>query len=138
MACDIEEMITNRKGQEGWRLESEGETETLEVTVLWNEAEGVSVNPEGGSHHEQTQAKSTRREREDQAKMERKEDRNVPGEEGEEIKSPKRKVIRVESEETQEEAEEISFVPSASHKGPCFCVTVGAVKKPSFSGSLHR
>ena len=48
----------------------------------------------------------------------------VPGEEGEESKSPKRKIIRVESEETQdfvreakrtdqEEAEELSFVPSA-------------------------
>ena len=48
----------------------------------------------------------------------------VPGEEGEEIKSPKRKTVRVESEETQvyareakdtdqEEAEELSFSPSA-------------------------
>ena len=48
----------------------------------------------------------------------------VPREEGEEIKRPKRKIIRVESEETQdfvreskstdqEEAEELSFVPSA-------------------------
>ena len=50
----------------------------------------------------------------------------APGEEGEEIKSPKRKIIRVESEDTQdyvreandvdqvdqEEGEEISFVPS--------------------------
>ena len=49
----------------------------------------------------------------------------APGEEREEVKSPKRKVIRVESEETQdyvreakdmnqEEAEERSFVPSAT------------------------
>ena len=48
----------------------------------------------------------------------------APGEEGEEVMSSKRKVIRVESEETQdyvreakdlgqEEAEETSFVPSA-------------------------
>ena len=48
----------------------------------------------------------------------------VPGEEGAEIQSPKRKIIRVESEETQdyvreakdtgqEEAEGLSFVPSA-------------------------
>ena len=61
------------------------------------------------SRHKQ---KSSRRERE------------APGEVGEEVKSPKRKVIRVETEETQdyvrdslnlsqEEAEEISFVPSA-------------------------
>ena len=48
----------------------------------------------------------------------------APGEEGEEIKSAKRKIIRVESEETQDyvreandmdrqEGEETSFVPSA-------------------------
>ena len=48
----------------------------------------------------------------------------MPGEEGEEIKSPKEKIIPVEPEETQdyvneakstdqEEAEELSFVPSA-------------------------
>ena len=91
-----------RKGKEGWRLEPEGETETPEVSVfLWNEAKGVSVNPEGESHHEQAQATSTRREREDQAKMERKEDRNVSGEERvRRLKSPKRKVIWVESERT--------------------------------------
>ena len=70
------------------------------------------MTPEGESLHEQTQVESTRREREG------------PGEEGEEIKCPKREVIRVESEEMQdyvkesldlsrEEAEEISFVPSA-------------------------
>ena len=51
-------------------------------------------------------------------------DAGVPQAESAEIKSPKRKVIRVESEETQdyvcemltisaEEAEELAFVPSA-------------------------
>ena len=101
-----------------WRLE--GEAEKLVVTVLWNEAEGVSVNPEGESRHEQIRAKTTRKER----KMERKVGRYAPSEEGAEKQSPKRKVIRVESEETQDyvrkswnlsrdEAEEISFVPSA-------------------------
>ena len=70
------------------------------------------MNPDGEGHREQAQAKSPRRERE------------APGEEGEEAKASKRKVIRVESEETQdyvkgatdlsqEDAEEISFVPSA-------------------------
>ena len=48
------------------------------------------MTPEGEGHHEQTQAQSLGRER------------GVPGEEGEEITSPKRKVIRVESEETQD------------------------------------
>ena len=56
------------------------------------------MNLEGESHHEQTQAKITRREGEDQAPMERKADPKAPGEEGEEIRSPKKKVIRVESE----------------------------------------
>ena len=100
------------KEEDGWRLETEGETETPETKVLRNEVEGVPVNPDGEGRHEQVQAKSSRRESE------------APGEEGEEVKSPKRKVIRVESEETQdyvretkglskEEAEEISFVPNA-------------------------
>ena len=88
----------------------------------WDEAEGVAVTPEGESLHEQTQVKSSRRESE------------APREEGEEVKSPKRKVIRVESKETQdyvreswnlslEEAEEISFVPSAISipQRPMFC-----------------
>ena len=39
--------VTKGKGKEVWRLEPEGEAEKLEVTVLRNEAEGVSVNPEG-------------------------------------------------------------------------------------------
>ena len=46
--------VTKGKGKELWRLDPEGEAEKPEVTVLWNEAEGVSVNPEGKFHHEQT------------------------------------------------------------------------------------
>ena len=37
--------VTGRKEKEGWRLEPEGETETPEVIVLWNEAEGVPHEP---------------------------------------------------------------------------------------------
>ena len=61
-------------------------------------------------------------------------DSEVPGEDGEEIESPRRTVIRVESEEThdsvreandlnQQEAEELSFVPSA----------ISVPQKPFFS-----
>ena len=101
------------------------------------------MNPNGEGHHERTQAKSSRRESE------------APGEEGEEVKSPKRNVIRVESPETQdyvreamglsqEEAEKISFVPSAisvppkplfrcdkrcSEKALSFCQFASDVKK---------
>ena len=32
--------VTERKEKDGWRLEPELETETPEVIVLWNEAEG--------------------------------------------------------------------------------------------------
>ena len=66
--------------------------------------------------------------------MERNVGRNTPGEEGAETLSPKRKVLRVESEETQdnvrkslnlsqdEAEEEMSFVPSAisTHQRPIF------------------
>ena len=76
-------------------MEPEGGAEKPEVTVLWNEAEGVS---EGESRHEQIRAKSQEKELE----MERKVGRNAPSEEGAEIQSPKRKVIKVESEETQD------------------------------------
>ena len=77
-----------------WRLESEGETETPETKVLRSE-----VGPDGESRHERVQAKSSRRESE------------PLGEEGEEVRSPNRKVIRVESEETHDyvrEAKDLS------------------------------
>ena len=77
-----------------------------------NGVEGVPGYPDGEGHYEWVQVKKSRSESE------------VPGEEEKEVKSSKRKVIRVESEETQdyvrtanymkqEEAEEKSFVPSA-------------------------
>ena len=69
----------------------------------------------------------------DQTIMEKEVNWKTPWDEGAEVESPKRKVIRVESEETQdyvresltlsrEEAEEISFVPSALSipRGPMF------------------
>ena len=97
------------------------------------------MNPGGEGHREQAQAKSSRRERE------------APGEEGEEVRDPKRKVIRVESEETQdyvkesldlsrEEAEETSFVPSAISvpPKPMFRCDNRCSEKPSVSVSSRR
>ena len=81
---------TKEKEEDGWRLEPEGETETLKTKVLWNGVECIPGYPDGEGRHERVQVKSSRRESE------------APGEEGEEVKSPKRKVIRVESEETQD------------------------------------
>ena len=100
---------TRGRGRDAWRLEPEGETETPETKVVSNGVEGVRADP---GRRERVQAKNSRRQSE------------APGEEGEEMKSPKRKIIRVESEETQdhvteendmdqEEGEETSFVPSA-------------------------
>ena len=56
-------------------------------------------------------------------------DGEAPGEEGEKVKSPKRKVIRVESEETQD------YVRKAKHLNQ---EEADAVKRPSVSGSLFR
>ena len=98
-------------GEDAWRLEPEGETETLETRMVSHGVEGVNADPNGEGRHERVQEKSRRQS-------------EAPGEEGEEVKNSKRKVIRVESEETQdyvreakdlnqEDAEEISFVLSA-------------------------
>ena len=134
-----------------WRLEPEGEAERAEATVPWNETEGFSVNPEGEGRYEQVRAKTRRKERENQANMEEKVDGDAPSEDGAEIQSPKRKVIRVEPEETQDyvrdalnlsrtkQKKQVSCqARSASHKGPCFGVTLNALTKPSDSGSLLR
>ena len=82
------------------------------IIIVSDAVESTYVDLDGKSRREQAEERSYRRERE------------VPGEEGEEIKSPRRKVIRVESEDTQdlereaksaeqEEVEERIFVPNA-------------------------
>ena len=89
--------------------------EKLEVVGPWSGTEGGSVEPERKVSHEES-------EKPKEAEMEM--DGDVPQEESVEIQSPKRKVIRVETEETQdyvreaksseyEEEEERTFVPSA-------------------------
>ena len=94
-----------------WRLEPDGEAEVPEISLVSDAVEGTPVDLDGESRHEQLEAKLSRKGRE-------------MLNEGEEIRSPKRKVIRVESEETQdcvregksmehEEEEERTFVRSA-------------------------
>ena len=61
-----------------------------EISIVSDAVESTNVELDGKSRSEQAEERSSKRERE------------VPGEEGEEIKSPKGKVIRVESEETQD------------------------------------
>ena len=67
-----------------WRLEPEGED-----IIVSDALKSTFVDLDGESRREQVEAKLSRREREILN-------------EGEEIRSPKSKVIRVESEETQD------------------------------------
>ena len=103
---------TRGRGEDAWILEPEGVTEMPETRVVSDGLESIHVDLDGEGRHVREQVKKSRRQSE------------APGEEGEEIQSPKRKIIRVECEETQdyvreandmdqEEAEEISFVPSS-------------------------
>ena len=73
-----------------WRLEPKGEAEVPEIIIVSDAVESTNKDLDGKSRCEQAEERCNRRERE------------VPGEEGEEVKSQKRKVIRVESEETQD------------------------------------
>ena len=52
---------TRGRGEDGWRLEPEGETETLETKVFWNGVEGVSRYPDGEGHHEREQVKKSQK-----------------------------------------------------------------------------
>ena len=81
-----------------------------ETFIVADVVDSTNVDSNGKGHHGRGKAKNHRSRS------------GVPG--GEEIKSPKRKVVRVESEETQdfvreaestnqEEVEGLSFVPSA-------------------------
>ena len=143
---DVQEVMeeTARKASRGreknaWGLELEGEAETLETRVVSNGVEGVHVDFNGEGHHERGQVKNSGRQSE------------APGEEGEEIKSRKRKIIWVESEEAQGyvreakdtdqvEAEEISFVLSAissEKKTPQF-LAVGFGGDTRRGGIIHH
>ena len=88
MVKETEWKEARRRGEDAWRLELEGETETLEAKVLSNGVERVHVDPNGEGRHERRQVKKSRRQSE------------APGE-GEKFKSPKRKIIRVQSEENR-------------------------------------
>ena len=52
---------TRGTGEDAWRLEPEGETETLETKVVSSGVEGVHVDPNGEDHHEREQVKNSRR-----------------------------------------------------------------------------
>ena len=70
--------VTKGKEKEVWRLEREGEAEKPEAIGLWREVKGVSVNPEGESHHTHARAQMTRKGRENQTRMEKKVNGKAP------------------------------------------------------------
>ena len=93
----------------GWS--QKGEAEVPGIIIVSDAVEGTPLDLDGESPHEQVEAKLSRRGRE-------------MLNEGEEIRSPKRKVIRVKSEETQDyvreekitefdEEKQRTFIPSA-------------------------
>ena len=50
---------TRGRGEDAWRLEPEGETETLETKVFSNEVGGVHADPNGEGRRERRQVKKT-------------------------------------------------------------------------------
>ena len=116
-----------------WQVEAGTRRETggARNLIVSGAVEGTPVDLDGESRHEQVEAKLSRRGRE-------------MLNEDEESRSPKRKVFRVQSEETQdyvkegrsteqeEEEKEDTFEPSAVSVPlkPCFVVTDNAPKKP--------
>ena len=88
------EEARGKEEEDAWRLEPEGETEVLKTVIVADEVEGTCVDSGGEGHHGRGRVKNHRSHS------------GVPGEKGEEIKSPKRKTIRIESEETQGYARE--------------------------------
>ena len=94
--------LARGRERDWWSSEPEGEVEKPEVIGLWSATEGVSTDPEGEGSHSMIRTKITREHREEQMKVERETDDKASWEVGAEIQSPKRKVIRVESEEAQD------------------------------------
>ena len=83
-----------------WSLEPEGAAEKPGAMGPRSEVEGIL--PEGEGRHRHARTKMARKERENQTKSEKEANQNAPQEDGAEVQSPKRKVFRVKSEETQD------------------------------------
>ena len=125
--------LAKGKERNWWSIDLEGEVEKLEVTGPWSGTEGDSVDPKGEVGHRSDRTKASREEKERLKEDETEVDGDAPQGKSAERQSLKRKVIRLESEETQdyvcgmlaigrEEAEELAFVPSAlsEPRGPIY------------------
>ena len=58
VTSEIAGTATRGRGEDAWRLEPEGETETLETKVVSNWVEGVHVDLDGEGCHEREQVKN--------------------------------------------------------------------------------
>ena len=85
--------------------------EKLEVVGPWSGTEGGSVDRKGKMGHKSARTKVAREESEKPKEPEMEVDGDAPQEESFEIQSQKRKVIRVESEETQDYVRESGNQP---------------------------
>ena len=116
--------LAKEKERDWCSIDLEGEVEKLEVRGPWSVTDGDSVEPKGEVGHKSDRTMVAREEKEKLKEDEVEVD--VDALQGESLvtKSSERKVIRVESEETQgyvcgtlaisqEEVEETAFVPSA-------------------------
>ena len=125
--------LAKEKERNWWTIDLEGEMEKLEVIGPWSGTEGGSVDPKGKMGHRSARKQAAKEESEKLKEAEMEVDGLGPQEESVEIQSPRRKVIRVESKVTQgyvretlaisqEEAEEVGFVPSAlsEPRGPIY------------------
>ena len=153
LAHDADEAMSGGRERDWWSADMEGEMEKLEVEGGVSGVEGGSVDPKGEAGHWSVWIKTTqegseevKRDENEKQKSQTEVDEAAPRmqtssnetdgglklceveerqESRVEVQGPKRRVIRVESEETQdyvretlaisqEEADEIGFAPSAS------------------------
>ena len=129
-------------------VDLEGDMEKLEVVGPWSSTEGGSVDPKWKVGHRSARVKAAREESEKLKEAEMEVDGEVPQGESAAIQTPKRKVIRVESEETQVKLWQSARKKqrrwascralSANHEGPFIGATIDAVKKPSDTGRLRQ
>ena len=112
--------LAKGKERDWWSIDLEGEVEKLEVSGPWSGTKGDSAEPKGEVDRKSDRAKVTREEKEKFKEDEMEVDVDALQGESLETKSSTRKVIREESDETQdyvcgtlaisqEEAEEIAF-----------------------------
>ena len=111
----------------------EGEVEKLEVSGPWFGTKGDSLDPKGKMGQKSDCGKVTRVEKEKLKEDEMNMDVDAPQEESAETKSPKWKVIRVESEPGRSRGNTL-----CSHEDQFISATIAAVRKLFVTGSSRR